>query len=233
MRARGAARQPGDQPARVGPPLRRAEPRQCRDEGDAVGRFHARREPLALRGRLDHAETVAEPLQRRAADEYGALGRVLRRAPRRYSCRRRQQALHRGAHVPAERRQHERPRPVRRLGLAGSEARLPEERRLLVAGDPRDGTRAPRRHRLRDEPRRGHDPGQHLRVDAEEREQLVVPGAGGEVEEQRPGRVRHVRDVRGAMRQLPHEPGVDRPEASSSRGRSTRARIHSSFVAEK
>ena len=67
MRARRPAREAADQPARVGPPVRRAEPRQRRYEEDAAGRVDLAGQHLALRRARDHAEAVAQPLQRCAS----------------------------------------------------------------------------------------------------------------------------------------------------------------------
>ena len=107
----------------------------------------------------------------------------------------------------------ERAGPVRRLRLPRREARLPEEGRLLVAGDARDGN-AWRRGATPRPPRppRRTTSGSSAAVDAEQRQQLVVPLARREVEQHRPRGVRAVGDVRGAAGQLPHEPAVDRPE---------------------
>ena len=65
---------------------------------------------------------------------------------------------------------------------------------------------------LADDAARRDDPRQQLALDAEEREQLVVPVEIVQSEQQRPRRVRHVDDVRVASCQLPDEPRVDGPE---------------------
>ena len=65
---------------------------------------------------------------------------------------------------------------------------------------------------LRRLPDEGTTSGSTRAVDAEQRQQLVVPLARVEVEQHRPRRVRQVGDVRRAAGQLPDEPGVDRPE---------------------
>ena len=86
-------------------------------------------------------------------------------------------------------------------------------RRARPAGRPRSrrpGSVAPSSVAFADDLARAAQLREHLPRHAEEREQLVVPVARREGEEQRPRRVRRVRDV-GAG-QLPDEPAVDRPE---------------------
>ena len=135
----------------------------------------------------------------------------------------------------ADVREDERPGAVGRLHLAGREAALAEERRLLVAGDAgerhgRAEQRSPRRRRRQE----GTTVGRIDAVDGEELEQLVVPGPRLEVEQHRARRVREVGDVRRSRRS-----GSRRSRSRPSRRRAPRcgrvrpARIHSSFVAEK
>ena len=58
----------------------------------------------------------------------------------------------------------------------------------------------------------GDDARQHRARNVEERQQLVVPAAGADVEEQRAARVRRIGHVRRAAGQVPDEPGVDGAE---------------------
>ena len=176
MRARRAAREPGDEPARVGLPVRRAEPRQCRDEDDAVGRVDLAREPSLSAADVDHAETVAEPLHRGAADEHRALERVLRRAaggPLRPS----------SAGPPpgcprARRRSTSTKLPVPYVAFAspGAKQPCPKSAACWSPAIPAIGTRRAEERRLADHLGGADDVGQQRAVDAEEREQLVVPG---------------------------------------------------------
>ena len=76
MLAPRPARQPGDQPARVRRPVRRAEAGERRDEVDALVAVERTRERLGLGGALDQPEAVAQPLDRGAGDEDGALERI-------------------------------------------------------------------------------------------------------------------------------------------------------------
>ena len=92
---------------------------------------------------------------------------------------------------------------------------LAEERRLLVAGDARDGYlvcedggRGARhlsaaRHHLR----------HHRLRDVEELQQVFVPFQGVDVEEHRPRGVGHVGDMHVMACQARHQPAVDRAEA--------------------
>src|SRR5207253_8198578 len=98
------------------------------DEDDAAGRLDAAREPVALRGVGEQAESVAEPLQRSAARQDGALERV---AVRR---RRLQQPAGRRRRVVAGVNEQEAAGAVGGLRLPGRVAALAVERRLLVAG---------------------------------------------------------------------------------------------------
>ena len=98
------------------------------------------------------------------------------------------------------------------------EARLTEERCLLVAGRAGDRDACAEELRLADRPARADDLGEHGARDAEELEQLVVPVERREVEEQRSRGVGDVGRVHGPAGQLPDEPRVDRPEGEVARG---------------
>ena len=104
---------------------------------------------------------------------------------------------------------------VRVLGVTGDVAGVPEERRLLVAGDAGD------RHAIgqpAESARLAEDTGRwpHRREErprhAEDPEHLVVPIARAQVETERARRVGDVGRVDPTASQLPQEPGVDRPE---------------------
>ena len=111
---------------------------------------------------------------------------------------------------------------------------MPEERRLLVAGDPRDRQRRAEQLGLADHLGRPDEAGQQRAVDAEQLEQLVVPVERVEVEQHRPRRVRQVGGVHAAAGELPDRATSRRCRTRArSAGRSLRASSHSSFVAEK
>ena len=90
---------------------------------------------------------------------------------------------------------------------------MAEQRRLLVARDPRDRDRMSVqciRARRRDDARARAHARQRLLGDAEQIQQLLVPAAGCDVEEQRARGVRRVGHVLAA--ELEAQPRVDRPE---------------------
>ena len=101
------------------------------------------------------------------------------------------------------------------LGAAGRVAGLAEERRLLVAGDPRDRHLAAELARRPVDVGRGQRLGQARRVDAEQLAELRVPGEPADVEEHRARGVRVVGRV--AAGQLEQQPGVDRAEDGARR----------------
>ena len=99
---------------------------------------HRLEERAGIRRRGDEPEPVAQPLQGGAGDEDAALERedvVRRRCARPPS--RASPSPGSGTESPTLTSRNE-PGPVGVLGHARLDARLPEERRLLVAGDPAD-----------------------------------------------------------------------------------------------
>ncbi len=106
----------------------------------------------------------------------------------------------------------ERPGAVGALGVALVEAGLSEERRLLVAGEAGDRQRQAEEGAGvggRDLAPVGHQLGQRVARDSEERAQLVGPVARLEVEEQGAGGVGDVGDVPGAAGHPRDQVGVD------------------------
>ena len=162
MRACRPALDADQKAARVHVPVRRAESGERGDEIHVVVARQPGRQRLGLRGRRDDPEPVAQPLHRRTRDERASLERVadtVARVPR--DSREKTAA----GQSRAVRRVHEQEAsgPVRVLRLSGGEARLAEERGLLVAGDSRDGQASPEVLcvGLRDEPARSDRRGQH------------------------------------------------------------------------
>ncbi len=113
--------------------------------------------------------------------------------------------------------EHEAAGAVGVLGVAGARAHLAEERGLLVSGDPRDGHAAEAQggRDLAVDLARGADLGQHRPGDPEDPQQLVVPFAGPDVEEQRPRGVARVGHVGLSARELVDEPGVHGAEGQA------------------
>ncbi len=203
-----AARQARDQTARVGVPVGRAEPGEGGDEVDAAGRLDRAGQSLGL-GRIgDQAEAVAQPLHGGAGDEDGALERRHARLRRRGA----EDAVRWRPALLALVGQDEAARAVGRLGLAGPEAGLAEERRLLVARQTGERHARSADLGLADHTARRHDPRQHVARDTEESEQLAVPPDRIEPGQHGARRVGRVGDVHRAARQVPGEPALDRAE---------------------
>ena len=146
-------------------PVRGAEARESGDEDDAAARLDRRRDLFALGGRVEDRRGRHEPLERGAADEHRAFGGVLAPAPGATGGSGLQEPSATGLAERTDIRQDEASRPVRRLGLAGDEAALAEQRGLLVADErcERDG-RAEQRG-LADDIRRRDDARQQRAVD--------------------------------------------------------------------
>ena len=109
-------------------------------------------------------------------------------------------------------------RPISRLHHSGTKARLADQRRLLISGDSTDGDRDAEMfgRRLAEFGGAILNLGQHRPRDPEEREKLVVPGAGMDIEQQRPRGVGGVGDVNLAVGQAPDEKAVDGAEGQVS-----------------
>ena len=104
--------------------------------------------------------------------------------------------------------------------MPGCTAHLPEERRLLVAGDAGDRESADAQ-RARDASRTPRSmpapPAAGSAGTSKQRQQFVVPRQRLDVEEHRARRVADVGDVPLSAGQLPDEPGVDRAERQLAR----------------
>ena len=136
VRLGGAARDAVDGAARILVPVRRAEPREGRHHAHAAGILHRARYLRRAPRVLDQAE-VDEPADELAAHERASLERVDRVA---VGARRDrgEQASARQARFVADVHEEEAAGAVRALGLAGREATLAEQRRLLVARNAGD-----------------------------------------------------------------------------------------------
>ncbi len=117
--------------------MRAAEARECGHEIDAAAVGHTRGERFDFAGVADDPEPVSQPLHDCARDEHAAFERVLivvSVARRRWSasrCREGDRAVARG-------HQQEAARSVGVLRHARLEARLAEQRGLLIAGNAGD-----------------------------------------------------------------------------------------------
>ena len=132
-----------------------------------------------------------------------------------------------GGHVGADVEQHEAAGAVRVLGHARLEARLAEQRRLLVAGDAADrdaaGRAAAVRRHADPAARRGHRR-EAVDRDVEQLAQLLVPPQAADVEEHRAAGVRGVGGEDLAAGEVPDQPRVDRAERQVRRRRGPRRR---------
>ena len=212
MRLRDSAIDAADEPARVLTPMRCAQACQRRDE------HHASRVRRLLRQRFDvlrfreQTQPVAQPLHRRAGDERASFESVcdfVSDLPR----DRPQQAVARRRRFAARVHEQERSRAVGALRLSLGEARLSDERRLLIARDSGDrqaiGKPAHTLHRS-EHARRGPDLRQHAARYSEQLAQLVVPLAAREIHQQRTRGVGHVGRVHRSARELPQERAIAR-----------------------
>ena len=103
------------------------------------------------------------------------------------------------------------PGAIRRLHHARTEARLADQRRLLVARDAADGDRDAEMFggSLAEFSGAILDLRQHRPWDPEESEKLVIPRARVDIEQERPRGVGGVGDVNLAVGQAPDEKAVD------------------------
>ena len=144
LRPAGGEAQPGDQPARLGPPVRRAQPGQRRHDHHPAAVGDRARPALRSRPRCSmKPERIAQPFDQAAGDEHRAFERVGPLAAELVQ-HGAEQAVRRARQRRAHVGEHEGAGAVGRLGLAGREAALADRRRLLVAGQPADRDRARR-----------------------------------------------------------------------------------------
>ncbi len=218
-----------DGAARERIPVRRAEPGERRARS-RHRRCRARESASASTSAAcaNQSKAVAQPLHHGAADEHAPFEGVLGASV--------DLPGHRG-HQPVSRRRRRRADVLQQeaAGAVGvlrhprRAAHLAEERRLLVAGDPRDRhlPDAERGGRLAvDAARRAHLR-QHRRRHAEQRQQLVVPLQRVDVEQHRPRRVAHVGHVLASARSASRSATCRRcrtPAARPRRGRGRRRR---------
>ena len=188
-----------------------ADERGHQDHAARIG--YGRRQRACLGRRLDDAEAVPQPLQRRTGDEDRALERVAEppvAAPR----HRGQHPRARGHHVRAGLEQDERARAIGVLRHPDLRAGLAEQRGLLVAGDSAH-RRADARKRVRGAVRDGSARIADLRKvgqrHPEQLPHLLAPSPALDVEQQRARGVGGVGDVIAAAGQPGHQPAVDGP----------------------
>ena len=124
--------------------------------------------------------------------------------------RRRQQSALRADAGLARVEEQEQPRSVGDLPLARAQARLPEERRLLIARNARNGDRMPADAYLAHARVAVSDLGQDPARNGERAQQLLVPRHRMNVEQHGAGGVRDVGDERTVFREFVDQITVDR-----------------------
>ena len=209
----GVSRQADDHATSTGIPIRSAEANKGRHEVDAIGVVHRRHQLLDIRRRFDRLKTIAQPLHCGASHEHRSLkcvGGLAANLPR----HRRQQALLRRHRLVAGVEQHEAAGAIGVLRRTSFEARLAEERRLLVAGIARDRDRRakPLRVGVAIDLAGGLHFRQHLARHIQQFQQLVVPLHGVDVEQQCAAGVADVGDVDLATSEPPDQERVDGAE---------------------
>ncbi len=208
--------QPHDHAARVGAPVRGEQPGEGRYEVHAAVVLDSARELLDVGGRADQPELVAQPLHGGARDRDRALEHVGGWPVADLRGDARQQL--RGAHdLRAGVDEQEGAGAVGALGLAALEARLAEQRRLLVPEEARHGHAVERGAgaRLPEELAGGADLREQRARDAHQPQARLVPVERAQVHQHRAAGVGHVGDVhaaRGSAGEVPQQPRVDRPE---------------------
>ena len=212
--ARRAAGEADEHTAGMRVPVGSTEAGERRDADHAAGVGNPAGGRLGLGGRSQQAHFVAQPLHRCAADEDAPLQGVVH-AVGKLPGDGGQQAVLRLRRAITGLHQEEAAGAIGGLGRAGTEACLPEERRLLVPGNARD--RHSRRYWADRAGPRPHTGGrehlwQYRCGYVERRQQLIVPRQAMEIEEQGARGVGGVGGVEPPAGQLPDQPRVHRAE---------------------
>ena len=209
----GVAGQPEQRAAHARIPVRRAEADEGRHEIDALGGIGLVGKRPGLGGLLDDTQAVAQPLHGGAGDEDRAFQRVGALACELVGDGG-EQLVFRGHRRGAGVEQREAAGAVGRLDHAGFEAGLADGGGLLVAGDAgnRDGAAEQVGHALAEFGGRILHLGQHRARHAHDLQELVVPLAGVDVEQEGARGVGGVSHMRLAAGQPPHQERVDGAE---------------------
>ena len=208
-----AARQAHQRAARVGVPVRCAEPGEGRHQHHAAAVGYRRGQRFDFARALDDAQPVAQPLHQRTADEDAAFQRIgggTAVAPGDGG----EQAVVRLDRRVTGIHQQEAAGAVGLLGHARRETGLAECGGLLVAADASDGNG--RAQHVGPCMAAYADAVHHLRQqggrNVEQRQQLLAPGAAMDVVQHRARGIAGVADVQRAAGQVPHQPAVDGAE---------------------
>ena len=194
---------------RIRVPVRRAQPGKGRHKTHPARVGHLRGQLLDFTGGFDNAQVIAQPLHHCACNKNAPLQGVAHLTVD-LPANGRQQVVLRELGRFANVHQHKAARAVGAFHHARPGAHLPKQGGLLVAGDAgnRNFTGKKRGLRFAVHLTRLLHGGQHAARNVEQRQQLVVPGQGVDVEEHRARGVRHVRHVQLALGEIPNQPAV-------------------------
>lgn len=208
--AGGAAFEADDGAACVGVPMGGAEPNECGDEVYAAVVFFSGGKFFDVLGAFDDFESVAEPLDGCAADEYGAL-KAVGDFPVDAPADGGEKAVLAGDGLGSGVHEDEAACAVGIFYHAGIEAGLPECSGLLVAGDARDRDGRAEEFGIcfAEESAGVFHFREHRAGDVEDFEELVVPVEFVDVEDEGAGGVRVVGGVDFSAGESPEEVGVD------------------------
>ncbi len=203
--------------ADVRPPPRRSQALQCRNQQKTRAVSRVGRALMELGLPSGDREAPDQPVERVSAAGGKSLFRVAGAVQ--LPCHRADDARSRrpswfGADVAPD----ETAGSDGHLHVLGAQAAVAQQRRLLVAEHANERDR-PAKERGGDLPERGIRAAAFREVrdlQAEQPEQLVVPGHPVDVEQHGAGCVARIRRIGLARRELPHQPGVHRPEQQAS-----------------
>ena len=184
LRAAGSAREPEEDAARRGVPVRGPEAGERGNEihvavaGDRAG------ESVGFFDRAQDSEAVAKPGDGGSGDESAPFERVAHSVPE--IPRDGREEIFGPGPLAARLGHEEKPRSISRFRRAGLEASLAEERGLLISDGGADRNRRSEKRRLRNAeiPGRREDRGQHPPGDFEDVAEPRVPRARREIEQQ-------------------------------------------------
>lgn len=188
MRPFNTTREAEDRSPCVRVPIRSAKAREGRHHIDAVRVRHALRKRRGACRIIDKAQAFLEPLDERATHEHAAFERILEPFRARSRGRDgREQAMVRERWLRANIHEHEAPGAEGRFRFPRRKAALAEERRLLIARNPRkwDATWQDVIARSPEIARRRPHFGKHSWRDRKQLAQPPIPFARIDVEEHR------------------------------------------------
>ena len=189
-------------------PIGRAQARKCRDDIHAATICHLGGKVLTVTGFGDQVKLIPQPLHHCTADKDASLQRIFHRC----AClgcghggKQPMAALHRGI---SRMRQEETACAICIFCLTAAEASLPEESRLLVSCDTRNGNGRSHNVRLSHILAAALDGGQHGAGDIKQAQNVLIPVAGVNIAEHGAGGIRTIGHKGTTFGQLPDEPRI-------------------------